>query len=183
MSQQIAPKVSSCLFPKLKNNQNDRFRRLAISLESSLSQLQHLRDATSIALPTVFQVAWGLVLRYYTNSSEVCFGYNSLRQDQLVNDVRHGVGLSSKLQICCMELENGTLLGSLLRKSPLLAEDEGSNNQPNGDLFNTALLIQTCSAAVDMVAQTEVSPSTINEAVKSISRPLTIYYWYSLTLL
>jgi hypothetical protein len=73
--------------------------------------------------------------------------------DQLVN------GTSSKLRMCYMELEHDTLLGSLLRKYLLMAEDEASDNRSSGDLFNTAPVVQTCSAAVSMIAQTEVSPS------------------------
>lgn len=62
----------------------------------------------------VCQVAWGLVLRSFTNSDDVCFSYVTSRRQTPLLGVQEAVGLFIDVLFCRMNLENNALMKQVL---------------------------------------------------------------------
>ena len=68
----------------------------------------------------LFQLAWAIVLRAYTESEDVCFGYLSTGRDAPLNGVEEGVGAFITMLICRLNFNSVLPLDAILDK---VAED------------------------------------------------------------
>lgn len=65
---------SPCHFPSLDAVSAAESGSVPVSIGNSIPKIQSFHDETKISVSTVFQVAWGLILRAYTGQDSVCFG-------------------------------------------------------------------------------------------------------------
>ena len=68
----------------------------------------------NVTLVNLFQLAWGLVLRAYTDSEDICFGYLSTGRDVPLNDIEEGVGAFITMLVCRLDLRDASPLGEIL---------------------------------------------------------------------
>lgn len=127
------------------------------------SQYQTFCDQHGVTLFNLAQVAWGLVLRYYTGSDSVCFGYLASSRSIPVADMESAVGPFINMFLSRMELtaessivsnlesNRSDFLRCLEHQHTSLAEIYHSLGLSGGTLFNTG---------ISFLPEPENSPST-----------------------
>ncbi|KAK3368413.1 non-ribosomal peptide synthetase [Podospora didyma] len=146
-----------CLFPTLADGDGDA----EPSLGSHALNLDHVGGINAycanagITLSMLLQFVWGLVLRSYTGSDEVLFGYLASGRDVPVADMEHAIGAFINMLVCRLVLPTETELGEALdtmrsdladaisHQSCSLAEMQHELHlAPGAALFNTAFTYQ-----------------------------------------
>jgi non-ribosomal peptide synthase protein (TIGR01720 family) len=173
-----------CHLPRLKSSSTDE-RRLA-SLKLAFDEwpdLQQYCERTGVTLANVIQAAWAVVLRKYTVSDDVCFGYLSAGRDAPVKGVQDTIGVFINMLCCRVRFPHSRLLAEVpskiqddyLRGIPhqrcSLAQVQHELGLQGKQLFNTVLSIQNHSRASDaeeqslvFVLQTAHDPSEVRRA-------------------
>ena len=116
-------------------------------------ELQEFCRMNELTLPNVMLVAWGLVLRQYTGSDDVCFGNLTSGRDAPVDDIQDTVGAFINMLACRIKYNPSDTLKSIFHKVhdgqlgslqhqycslTRVQHDLGFSSEP---LFNTAVSI------------------------------------------
>lgn len=148
--------VEPCLFPVLVDGAVEAQRILGsyvLNLER-VSELQAFSTNSGVTLSNVLQLVWALVVRCYTGSDEVCFGYLTSGRDMPVEGIEDAVGAFINMLICRINLEDTLEVGeamdkvqmdfvsSMAHQSCSLAEVQHELNLSGTSLFNTAFTYQ-----------------------------------------
>ncbi|KAI3222123.1 hypothetical protein DTO012A7_8989 [Penicillium roqueforti] len=149
--------VHPCVFPSLGLKEHATAPSFLKSLPFSMSIGQDLssfcRDH-GITISSLLQVAWGVVLRAYTGSESVCFGYLNACRDIPVQDAHDISGPLINLLICRLSLADDSSVLSTLAENHAayaqsldhqhcsLAEVMHSLRRSGQPLFNTAMSLQ-----------------------------------------
>ncbi|PLB36533.1 uncharacterized protein BDW47DRAFT_108377 [Aspergillus candidus] len=197
--------IPTCLMPASKVisppvSGGRSLRSIKVDLGST-SDLRRLSTNHDVTLATLIHVAWGLVLRSYTGSDEICFGYaNSGRDVADVPGIVDAVGPFVTILVCRMRLTPGNNIHALARlvQEDLIRNahhqhvalgdiyrDVGRSNMP---LFNTVLSFtnqkpvrQDGSILLKMVSEDGANEYDLNAGVvvgeHQIS--ITLDYWSS----
>lgn len=97
--------LQPCHFPKLNAGTNPRAAAMR-SLRSTplpfdrFAELRRLSEEMHVTFANTMHAAWAFVLRTYTRSNDVCFGYLSSDRDVPVENIRHTVGTLINM-LCC----------------------------------------------------------------------------------
>lgn len=148
--------VEPCLFPALVDGATEIDSILGsyvLNLER-VSELQQFCTSSGVTLSNVLQLVWALVIRCYTGSDEVCFGYLASGRDMPVEGIEDAVGAFINMLICRINLGNTLELGEALDKIQMdfvssmahqscsLAEVQHELSLSGTHLFNTAFTYQ-----------------------------------------
>ncbi|KAJ5997606.1 hypothetical protein N7522_009266, partial [Penicillium canescens] len=149
--------ANACIFPSLVTR-SPRTEPSALNLVPfSFEIARHLQSFSQhhgITISSLLQVAWGVVLRVYTGSDSVCFGYLNSCRDIPVPNARKMSGPLINLLICRLSLTgDASVLKTLLENQDAharnlehqhcsLAEVMHSLNLACQPLFNTAMSLQ-----------------------------------------
>ncbi|AEO68475.1 non-ribosomal peptide synthetase [Thermothielavioides terrestris NRRL 8126] len=145
--------VPPCLFPRLTVLPDElRFVNAGVDLDITSYQLSAFTRTQKTAVDAVLRLAWGLVLRCFTGSNHVCFGFQTVGRDESIPGMRHAVGSFSNTVACSYELATYTpvatalqmveeqLLASLPHQHFTMAELQHGMGMKGGDrLFNSCL--------------------------------------------
>lgn len=147
--------ISPCIFPQLNLQQHSEGGRLWQSVSIDLGHVlryNKFRGSTGITLANLFKLAWSLVLRSFTASSKICFGYMTSGRDVPLLGIEDAVGPFINMLVCCLDIVSErsvleTLQGlqsdfidALPHQRVSLAEIRHSLNLAANDaLFNTTL--------------------------------------------
>ncbi|KAJ5971198.1 AMP-dependent synthetase/ligase [Penicillium vulpinum] len=149
--------VHTCLFPSigLKEHRPNKSSLQLLPFSMNIGRdLRSFCQHHGITISSLLQVAWGIVLRVYTGSESVCFGYLNACRDIPVQDSHNISGPLINLLICRLHLSDessvlSTLAGnhaayaqSLDHQHCSLAEVMHSLNLSGQSLFNTAMSLQ-----------------------------------------
>jgi non-ribosomal peptide synthase protein (TIGR01720 family) len=150
--------IQPCHFPRLKENPLEGRQQGSLTMEFNLwPELQELCERQSVTLATVLQAAWALILRSYTSSDDVCFGYLSAGRDAPVNGIQDAIGVFINMLCCRFQFKPAQLLEevpqkvrddyfrSITHQRCSLAEVQHELGLQGKALFNTALSIQNHS--------------------------------------
>ncbi|KAI1756763.1 hypothetical protein F4782DRAFT_280290 [Xylaria castorea] len=99
--------VEPCHLPVLDDGvgQDGSFQIVRIRSPEAIHHLTQVCQSCNITLPTLFKVAWGLVLGAYTGSDKVCFGYLVSGRDGMnANDKENAVGAFINIMTCYANL-------------------------------------------------------------------------------
>ncbi|KAL4950600.1 hypothetical protein BDW69DRAFT_187197 [Aspergillus filifer] len=110
--------VKPCLFPTLtdgKSVSQKKLGTLRLKLES-FSALLSLCEERRLTLSTAFTAAWGLTLRLFCNSDDVCFSYMTSLRDSSIEDIESMVGPVINLLACRMKLSKNDSLKDVLQR-------------------------------------------------------------------
>ena len=100
--------VEPCDFPSLNDGQKHARELRVFELEiRNLTELQAFCTQQSATFSNVLQLVWCLLLRTYTGSESVCFGYLSSGRDVPVQGIDRAVGLFISMLVCRMDVGNG----------------------------------------------------------------------------
>jgi amino acid adenylation domain-containing protein/non-ribosomal peptide synthase protein (TIGR01720 family) len=149
--------ITPCLFPTRgsRANINRQFRSLDVDLKTPASELLRFCDDRNLTPANLIQTAWAIVLRCFTRSDQVCFGYVTSGRDIPVKGIESMVGpfvnvLVNKVEFTSQEMSStqvaDTLQQNFLATLPYqhcsLAEIQHSLQVQGGRLFNTAISAQ-----------------------------------------
>ncbi|KZL74093.1 non-ribosomal peptide synthetase [Colletotrichum tofieldiae] len=148
--------TKACLFPRLMTLNDANMLHTNFHIELPMAQIDDFCRSQDVSRSALMRMAWALVLRAFTGSNQVCFGYRSSGRD--ATDAPEGVALSvgsfENTMACSIGLENHKSVASVLR----FIEDDAAACRPHqnvpmseiqhalglkGDsLFNTCLSYQ-----------------------------------------
>ncbi|KAK5661597.1 hypothetical protein OQA88_9697 [Cercophora sp. LCS_1] len=145
--------VSRCLFPRLSISPDEqRFTNGCLDLETTAYDLSTFARSHRTTVSAVLRLAWGLVLRCFTGSNSVCFGYQTMGRDDSIEGMRHAVGSFANTIPCNYELAAFSPLTLALQmveqqletclphQSFTITELQHAMGKKGGDqLFNTCL--------------------------------------------
>ncbi|KXJ86272.1 hypothetical protein Micbo1qcDRAFT_219592 [Microdochium bolleyi] len=104
---------SPSLFPHLAS-QKTGWSNPAISLPIRRERLEAFAQTYRIKLSTIFQAAWGMVLRTYTGSHDVCFGYRTDGRQKNPAALQGAVGCFSNILICRLAVPDKQVIAQVL---------------------------------------------------------------------
>ncbi|GKZ25564.1 nonribosomal peptide synthase [Aspergillus brasiliensis] len=129
-------------------------QRRDFSFHNSATFLQRCKER-QVTLACAIRAAWALVLRAYTQSQDVCFGYVSSGRNVPVPEVETIFGLCLSMQVCRARLGESSTIASLARKIqedyvaslpfqhyPLAEAQRGLKQTHGQGLFNTAISME-----------------------------------------
>lgn len=128
--------------------------RTDVVFERSASLLSRCQEE-HITIACAMRAAWALILRAYTASSDVCFGFVVSLRNAPVKDIESTLGVCIATQPCRVRLRQGTSLMDLARTIqndyldmvphqhyPLAETLHDMKLDGNGPLFNTVLSME-----------------------------------------
>lgn len=149
--------VVPCQFPKTtatETKSSDALQSVQIDVGDA-SVLRRFCEDNELTLSNVFQVAWGIVLKSYVNSDDVCFGYLSAGRDVPVPHAQEAMGPFINMLVCRMDLPDSEPLTKTLKENqdsfveclrhqhyPLTDILRAAQLPGGGSLFNTAMSLQ-----------------------------------------
>lgn len=116
-------------------------------------------EQASVTLANLTLSAWAIVLRQFTGSDDVCFGYLSAGRDAPVNGIQDMVGIFINMLCCRVQFSgqqtladvskrvNGDYIRSIPHQSCSLASIQHDLGMQGQALFNTTLSIQNHTVA------------------------------------
>lgn len=147
--------IHRCHLPTLGGTIGGPKRLNAIYLQfDRFAELQAFCRANSFTLSNVMLAAWGLVLRQYTATEDVCFGNLTAGRDAPVDGIQDSVGAFINMLVCRVDFSQPSTLKAIIRSVQSdyleslphqhcslakLQHDLGFSGEP---LFNTAVSIQ-----------------------------------------
>ncbi|PYH31622.1 nonribosomal peptide synthase [Aspergillus neoniger CBS 115656] len=136
-------------------------QRRDFGFENSAAFLQRCKER-QVTLACAIRAAWALVLRAYTQSEDVCFGYVSSGRNVPVPEVETIFGLCLSMQVCRARLSEASTIASLARKIqedyaaslpfqhyPLAEAQRGLKQTHGQGLFNTAISMEWVPPSVE----------------------------------
>ncbi|KAG8676481.1 Non-ribosomal peptide synthetase FpNRPS4 [Fusarium poae] len=145
--------IEPCHFPVLDDGEVVESREMSYFRVQfdELAQLQSLCDDRGVTIVNAIYAAWALVLRLYTASEEVCFGYLTSARDAPIQGIEDVVGPVINMVTCRCNISNSATLGDVMavvqkdflssleyRHVPL-AQVQHALKLSDTALFNTAL--------------------------------------------
>ncbi|KAL2836009.1 hypothetical protein BJY01DRAFT_252206 [Aspergillus pseudoustus] len=109
--------VKPCLFPILNDAQaapQKAFRTLQLGF-GLFNELQAVCEKRRLTMSTAFTAAWGLTLRQFCNSNDVCFSYMASLRDLSVKDIESVVGPVINLVAYRMRVSESDSLNGILQ--------------------------------------------------------------------
>ncbi|CAL5871063.1 uncharacterized protein PFLUO_LOCUS5309 [Penicillium psychrofluorescens] len=106
-----------CHFPVLTDGEKSikSLRSIPVNF-GSLAQLQSVCEKKGITLSNVFNAAWGLTLRSFCGSDDVCFSYMASLRDVAVDGIQWVVGPVINLMACRMKITGDSKLSDVLQQ-------------------------------------------------------------------
>ncbi|UDD65029.1 NRPS [Aspergillus flavus] len=169
--QQYLVGVSPCMLPHMNVNhqESDSVKRLpAMHLGNELNScLRDLCKRHVLTASNIFQVAWAVVLHFYTGHETPCFGYLTSGRDAPIDNVAAIAGPFINMLISRICLSHDRSILSIMQETQAdylrnlehqhlpLAEILHSLPASTSPLFNTAISVQTSrSGPADSVTST-----------------------------
>jgi len=155
--------IEPCNFPTLIDGKkvDKELRSLVLDLTQS-SGLRNFCTQNGVTLSNVLQLVWALVLRTYTGSTDVCFGYLTSGRDAPIRGIQDSaVGAFINMLTCRLDLKEALPLNQALdqiqtdfvqsmhHQACSLADVQHELQLSGTSLFNTAFTFQKRSSATE----------------------------------
>ncbi|KAF2678227.1 amino acid adenylation domain-containing protein [Lentithecium fluviatile CBS 122367] len=192
--------VEPCYFPMLNDGACEAPTLRCQKLElPRTNEMQDFCKKHGVTLSNALQLVWGLVLRSYTGSDEVCFGYLTSGRDAPIRGIEEAIGTFINLLICRLALTDDLQLRDVVSKiqadyitsvahqSCSLAEVQHQLNLAGSSLFNTAFTFQNRSnvrgpvesaVAFDVVKAQDPSEFAITVNAEAWESGITVSFTY-----
>jgi hypothetical protein len=165
--------VKPSYFPQLYHNSSGEKRLSSARMEfNRFFELQILCEKMKVTLANVMHAAWALVLRKYTKSDDVCFGYLTAGRDAPVDGIQDAVGVFINMLCCRIKFAPTSTLSEVFRRVQdeyleslpyqrcSLAQVQHDLGLTRKALYNTSLSIQNHSRSSDEAEETLVFEPT-----------------------
>ncbi|RDL40220.1 uncharacterized protein BP5553_00199 [Venustampulla echinocandica] len=178
------------------------------SVVLNITQEHKLRNfcaQNGLSLSNVLQLVWAMILRCYTGSDEVCFGYLTSGRDAPIRGIQDAaVGAFVNMLICRINLTDSFLLGQALEKIQMdfvnsmahqscsLADVQHELGLSGTSLFNTAFAFQNRSNMnpsddspfiFDVVDAHDPSEYDVTVNVEALDSRVEVHFGYWTTVL
>jgi non-ribosomal peptide synthase protein (TIGR01720 family) len=100
-----------CLFPKLHGYSDaniSHWGRMNLDCPAA-PELHAFCKAHGLTVANILQMAWALVLRSYTSSDKVCFGYLTMGRDVPVTGIEDAIGPFINMMVCSLSFREDML--------------------------------------------------------------------------
>lgn len=147
--------VEPCSFPTLADVKEGDHELLTLELRlQDISPLKAFCAKNEITLSNVLQLVWALVLRTYTGSDSVCFGYLTSGRNVPLPSIDSAIGLFISMLVCRIDCSDGLVVSKALEQIKddyaqstshqafSLAELQHKLQLSGRSLFNTAFTFQ-----------------------------------------
>ncbi|KAL0934611.1 nonribosomal peptide [Colletotrichum truncatum] len=145
-----------CLFPRLMTVTENDMQHTNFFIDLPMAQIDEFCRSQGISRSAVVRMAWALVLRAFTGSSRVCFGYRSSGRDgdDAPDGLSMSVGAFENTTTCAIGLENYKTVSSILKaveedvfacrlhQNVCISEIQNALGLKGDKLFNTCLSYQ-----------------------------------------
>ncbi|KAL8654006.1 MAG: hypothetical protein Q9210_001767, partial [Variospora velana] len=109
--------VEPCHFPPLTDGSKEERQLRTTELDlRDVARIQAFCAQRGVTLSTTLQFVWALVLRVYTGSENVCFGYLSSGRDVPINGIDNAVGLFISMLVCRLDCAKDVLVSDALEQ-------------------------------------------------------------------
>jgi len=152
--------VSPCYFPTTPRDPSKQRQLRSHDMRfTRFGELHTLAENNNVTFANILLTAWALVLRSYTNSSDVCYGYLTSGRNVPIDDIDNAVGAFINMLVSRVELAPSSSLLSLIQNVQSdfidsmphqhcsLAQFQHDLGLSGKSLFNTAISIQKRSSA------------------------------------
>lgn len=113
--------LQRCYFPQLNTSAAGKRSLCSTALQfDRFTELRRLSERTHVTLANIMHAAWAFVLRKYTRSDDVCFGYLTADRDAPVENIGRTVGTLINMLCCRIRISEAQTLEDVFRK----AQDE-----------------------------------------------------------
>lgn len=118
--------LQPCYFPRLNGNGNSETRTLrATTLKfDQFPALRQLSETSRVTIANIMHAAWAFVLRKYTGSSDVCFGYLAADREAPVENIQRTIGTLINMLCCRVQIDGSPAGGVRLEDVFKTAQDE-----------------------------------------------------------
>ncbi|KAL5045768.1 hypothetical protein BDW71DRAFT_208032 [Aspergillus fruticulosus] len=149
--------VRPCHLPVAANENGARRLGTHLVAFSRFAALQKFCETNSITFANMILAAWAIVLRSYTKSDDVCFGYPSTGRDSPVPGIQDAVGIFINTLCCRVKFRADQTLVDIAKsvqedhirnlayQRSSLAEIQHALGRKGEPLFNTCISIQNHS--------------------------------------
>jgi non-ribosomal peptide synthase protein (TIGR01720 family) len=161
--------AAQCSFPIIDGCSIDEDEAKELELDvGSLSELRSFAKSHGVTMNSIFLAVWGMVLRCFTGSDDVCFGFLSAGRDAAVDGIQDAVGPFINMMVCRVDMSADTALlrlvegvqndfaNSIQHQHVSLAKIHANLGLFGRALFNTALSYQATSSANALPKNSEV---------------------------
>ncbi|KAF6816574.1 nonribosomal peptide [Colletotrichum sojae] len=148
-----------CLFPRLMTtagSEGSSMQHTSFQVDLPMGQIDEFCRAQGVGRAAVVRMAWALVLRAFTGSSDVCFGYRSPGRDGdgAPEGIHASVGAFENTVTCVVGLENYKTVAEVLgaieddaaacrpHQTVPISEIQHALGRRGDKLFNTCLSYQ-----------------------------------------
>ena len=147
--------VSPCYFPTTPRDPSKPRQLRSLDMRfTRFDELHELAESSNVTIANILLAAWALVLRSYTNSSDVCYGYLTSGRNVPIDKIESAVGAFINMLVSRIELKPATSLLEIVEKVQSdfvesmphqhcsLAQFQHDLGLSGKSLFNTAVSIQ-----------------------------------------
>ncbi|KAF2873546.1 nonribosomal peptide synthase [Massariosphaeria phaeospora] len=152
--------VQPCYFPIAPQHSSKQreLHSLYMSFDR-FSEVQTLAEKSNVTFANILLAAWALVLRTYTGSSDVCYGYLTSGRNVPIDNVHNAVGAFINMLVSRVQLTRSVPLIEIFRKVQndfieslphqhcSMAQFQHDLGLSGKALFNTAVSVQNHGAA------------------------------------
>ncbi|KAE8868897.1 hypothetical protein PTNB73_03950 [Pyrenophora teres f. teres] len=156
--------VSPCYFPTTPRDPSKQRQLRSLDMRfTRFSELHTLAENNNVTFANILLTAWALVLRSYTNSSDVCYGYLTSGRNVPIDDIENAVGAFINMLVSRIDLAPSSSLLALIQNVQSdfidsmphqhcsLAQFQHDLGLSGKSLFNTAVSIQKRSSTEEPV--------------------------------
>lgn len=154
--------VRPCHFPIAPQHSSKQKELHSLYVEfTRFSEIQLLAERNNVTVANILLASWSLLLRAYTGSSDVCYGYLTSGRNIPIDDIQNAVGAfinmlvlrtkvaSSLSLLSIFEKVQSDFIESLPYQHVSLAQFQHDLGLSGQALFNTAVSIQNQGASGD----------------------------------
>ena len=147
--------VGPCYFPTTARGTGQKRQLKSFDMRfTRFSELHDLAESHNVTFANIFLTAWALVLRSYTKSSDICYGYLTSGRDVPIQNVESAVGAFLNMLVSRVKMSSSSQLLHVIERVQLdfiestehqhcsLAQFQHDLGLSGKSLFNTAVSIQ-----------------------------------------
>lgn len=156
--------ITPCCLPKFGSATEASQSPMSLRINPNAGDDGHLLSAWhEDKLCAVIQVTWGLILRCYMGSDDVCFGYRHVDANEQINPTEGSPNTMQPTMVQLVMNEGDSVKSVVARASGATVVDEGRNAIVDSyRLYNTVVLIRSYRPdSKGTVGPSAVSPSTL----------------------
>jgi amino acid adenylation domain-containing protein/non-ribosomal peptide synthase protein (TIGR01720 family) len=172
--------LEPCHFPLPKKVVDQRqLKCIGVDMNLTPDILSLFCNKNGVTIANVMQTAWGLVLRCYTGSDQICFGYLASGRDTAVKGIEEAVGPFINMLVCRMNINAASCAIELVQQVQMdciaaldhqhcsLAQIQHALKLSGRPLFNTLMSIQRGSSSSDTGFQESDGPTIAFKSLDS----------------